>query len=93
MILQFVVHTKYGRYSRWANKGLPELGGTVMWTQRDILPPLNHPIDRFKVGLWMKVHLHGNHETPRGKKEKYWERASKRMEQHHPHFRFQREWN
>lgn len=84
---QFIVFRKYGKVSYRIGAQVPHLGGEVAFVRRAMFPGK----DTFKLKLFQKVHLHGEHETPLGMKHPHWKRAAKRLQQHTPRFAFQHE--
>ena len=81
---QFIVVNKYGLYRRRWDTKIPNLGGTAMW-----FPRLN--TDDIMIKIFDKVHLHGEHDTPRGRKHPYYARAAKRFYYRTGIFKFQRD--
>ena len=78
---KLIVESKWSRQSRYRQYRSRYLGGKGRFETRG----RNHlPI---KIKIWQAVHLHGCHETPRGRIEHYWNRANART--HDAKFSFQ----
>lgn len=89
---QFIVVNKYGcavggrfgrRHGTFRTK-IPYLGGTAMWYPR-------YDTDSIMIKIFNKVHLYGEHDTPKGKKHPYYARAAKRFYNRVNFFQFQRD--
>lgn len=81
---QFVVYNKYGPFSGRIGEAVPRLGGIGVFKER-------WKIDDFLVKVFAKIHLHGDHDTPLGRKHPSYKRAVKRFERRMAMFSFQNE--
>lgn len=79
----FIVYSKYGSIPRNGRNPYPELGGIGKFKKR-------FKIDDILVKIFVKVHTHGAHGTPYGRKHPSLSRAVKRFDRRMAMFSFQK---